>query len=260
MKPLSGKKILITRAQRQAHSLAAALKEKGAEVIVIPAIEIVPPDSYAVLDAALLDVNHYEWLVVTSVNGADVLAQRLDSLGLSADVLSLVKIAVIGPATGRSMAAHGLHVDLIPRQAVAESLVDALLQELIAGQHVLLVRAKVARDVIPEELRSAGVTVDIADAYQTVVPAASMAALRQVFRQPDQLPDVVTFTSSSTVMNFFRLLQEAGIPGWPARVAAASIGPITSQTLRDHGIEPIIEATEYTTSGLAAAICRWSGT
>jgi len=258
MKPLAGRRILITRARPQAHSLAAALEAKGAEVLAIPAIEIVPPDSYAALDAALLDAGRYEWLVVTSVNGADVLAQRLQVLGLSGDVLSTVKIAVIGPATGRSMAAHGLQVDLTPKQAIAESLAEALLREPIAGQHVLLVRAKVARDVIPDELRNAGATVDIADAYQTVVPAASREALRQLFGQPSHLPHVVTFTSSSTVMNFFRLLYEAGVPGWPASMAAASIGPITSQTLRDHDIEPIVEATEYTTPGLVAALCRWS--
>ncbi len=258
MKPLAGRKILITRARHQAHSLAATLEEKGAEVLAIPAIEIVPPDSFAALDAALLDAARYVWLVVTSVNGADVLADRLKALGLSVDVLSSVNIAVIGPATGRSMVAHGLHVDLTPKQAVAESLVESLLQEPITGQHILLVRAKVARDVLPEELRKAGATVDIVDAYQTVVPAASREALRQVFLEPSRLPDVVTFTSSSTVTNFLRLLQEAGIPGWPAKVAAASIGPITSQTLRDHGIEPIIEATEYTTPGLVAALCRWS--
>ena len=258
MKPLAGRRILITRARHQAHSLAATLEEKGAEVLAIPAIEIVPPDSFGGLDAALLNAARYVWLVVTSVNGADVLADRLKALGLSVDVLSSVNIAVIGPATGRSMVAHGLHVDLTPKQAVAESLVESLLQEPIAGQHILLVRAKVARDVLPEELRKAGATVDIVDAYQTVVPAASREALRQVFLEPSRLPDVVTFTSSSTVTNFLRLLQEAGIPGWPARVAAASIGPITSQTLRDHGIEPIVEATEYTTLGLVAALCRWA--
>ena len=258
MKPLAGRRILITRARPQAQSLAAALEENGAEVLAIPAIEIVPPDSYAALDAALLDAGRYEWLVVTSVNGADVLAQRLQVLSLSASVLSSVKIAVIGPATGRSMKLHGLHVDLTPKQAIAESLVETLLQEPIVGQQVLLVRAKAARDVIPDELRRAGAAVDIADAYQTVVPDASREALRQLFAEPSHLPDVVTFTSSSSVTNFFRLLHEAGISAWPASMAAASIGPITSQTLRDQGIEPIVEASEYTTPGLVAALCRWS--
>lgn len=258
VKPLAGRRILITRARHQAQALAAALEEKGAEVLAIPAIEIVPPDSYAALDTALLNAGKYEWLVVTSVNGADVLAQRLQFLGLSVETLSPLQIAVIGPATGRRMATHGLHVDLTPKQAVAESLVESLLQEPIAGQHVLLVRAKVARDVLPDELQKAGAIVEIADAYRTIVPAASVEAVRQLFVQPNWLPEVVTFTSSSTVMNFFRLLFEAGVPGWPARMAAASIGPITSQTLREHGIEPIVEATQYTIPGLVAAICRWS--
>ncbi len=257
MKPLAGCRILITRARHQAQSLATALEEQGAAVLAIPAIEIVPPDSYDALDAALCDAGRYQWLVVTSVNGADVLAQRFRVLRISSDAFSHLKIAAIGPATARGLGELGLHVDELPKQSIAESLVESLRDKVI-GQNVLLVRARVARDVLPDELRNAGARVDVVDAYQTVVPAVSAEALRLAFAAPSRLPDVVTFTSSSTVTNFFQLLREANIAAWPSAMAAASIGPITSQTLRHHGIEPAVEATEFTIPGLVGALCRWS--
>ncbi len=257
MNPLAGRKILITRARHQAQALAAALEEKGAAVLAIPAIEILPPDSYAPLDAALLDIRKYRWLVVTSANGAEVLGQRLLVLGLSREAVDTLKIAAIGPATARALGSLGLRVDEVPKQAIAESLVESL-REKVAGQNVLLVRAKVARDVLPEELKQAGAAVNVVNAYQTVVPATSGEALRLAFAAPSRFPDAVTFTSSSTVTNFFRLMREAEIPAWPQAMAAASIGPITSQTLRHYGIEPAIEAAEFTIPGLVAALCRWS--
>lgn len=257
MKPLAGRKILITRARHQAQSLASALEEKGATVVAIPAIEIIPPDSYDALDAALSNAKKYQWLVVTSANGAEVLAERIGALKLPIAALDALKIAAIGPATARALGEIGLHVDEVPKQAVAESLVESL-RDQVSGKNVLLVRAKVARDVLPEELRNAGAHVDVVDAYQTVVPATSADDLRLLFAAPSRMPDIVTFTSTSTVTNFFRLLHEASVPAWPTAMAAASIGPITSQTLRHHGIEPAVEATEYTIPGVVNALCRWS--
>jgi uroporphyrinogen-III synthase len=257
MKPLAGRKILITRARHQAQALLKALEEKGATVVAIPAIEIVPPDSYDALDVALWNVAKYQWLILTSVNGAEVLAQRLAALRISNKAFVPLKIAAIGPATARVLGEMGLHVDEVPKQSIAESLVESL-RDQVSGKNVLLVRAKVARDVLPQELRNAGATVDVVDAYQTVVPEASSQALQLLFASSSRMPDVVTFTSSSTVTNFFRLLHEANVPVWPTGMAAASIGPITSRTLRHHGIEPAVEATEYTTAGLVEALCRWS--
>jgi len=257
MKPLAGRKILITRARHQAQSLASALEEKGATIVAIPAIEIIPPDSFDALDAALRDAKKFNWLVVTSANGVGVLAERLSTLNLSTAAVDALKIAAIGPATAGALKEIGLHVDEVPRQAIAESLVESL-RDQVEGKKVLLVRAKVARDVLPDELRNAGANVDVVDAYQTIVPATSADDVRLLFAAPRRMPDVVTFTSSSTVTNFFRLLHEANVPTWPIPMAAASIGPITSQTLRRHGIEPAVEATEYTIPGVVEALCRWS--
>src|SRR5665213_2911159 len=264
MKPLQGKQILITRARHQAQTLATALEDHGAEVLAIPAIEIVPPDSYDALDAALRDARKYQWLVLTSANAVEVLVGRLEKIArktftppaIGIHSSDSVRIAAMGPATARALESHGLTVDVVPEKYVAESLVEAL-RDQVFGQNVLLVRAKVARDVVPIELEKAGAVVDVVEAYQTVVPEASCELLRQVFDRPGYLPHAVTFTSSSTVTNFFRLLDEAGIPVWPPSMAAASIGPITSRTLLDHGIEPVVVATEYTIPGLVAALCRW---
>lgn len=265
MKPLAHRKILITRARHQAAVLSAALEEKGAEVLAIPAIEVVPPDSYEPLDAALRNLTKYQWLVLTSVNGVEVLAQRLKLLSQKAlapiagsGVLHPIGIAAMGPATARALEAHGLTVDVVPAKYFAESLVESL-RDRVSGQNVLLVRAKVARDTVPVELENAGAHVDVVDAYQTMVPALSSNALRAILERPGTLLDAVTFTSSSTVTNFFRLLAEADASGWPASVAAASIGPITTRTLLAHGIEPVVEATEYTIHGLVNALCRWYG-
>lgn len=263
-RPLHGKRILITRARHQAQVLAAALEDNGAEVIAIPAIAIVPPESYEPLDAALTNIRAYQWLVLTSVNGVEALVARMErvargSLGHpgAKPATGALKIAAMGPATARALESHGLAVDLVPEKYVAESLVEAM-RDQVFGQKVLLVRAKVARDVVPVELEKAGATVDVVDAYQTMVPATSCVAVREMFDAPDSLPQAVTFTSSSTVTNFFRLLHDAGISAWPPAMAAASIGPITSRTLLEHGIEPVVEATEYTVPGLVAALCRWA--
>jgi uroporphyrinogen-III synthase len=264
MSALAGRKILITRAWHQAHALASALEEEGAEILAIPAIEIVPPDSYEPLDAALRELPKYEWLVLTSANGVRALAERMEvmvrTMLAPPDVmqsLAPVRIAAMGPATARALEAHGLLADVVPKKYIAESLADAL-RDQVHGQNVLLVRAKVARDVLPSELEKSGANVNVVDAYQTIVPNASCRALQKVFEQSYGMPHAATFTSSSTVTNFFRLLQEAGIAGWPPGMAAASIGPITTKTLLDHGIEPVIEASEYTIPGLVAALCRWA--
>ncbi|HET9086961.1 MAG TPA: uroporphyrinogen-III synthase [Acidobacteriaceae bacterium] len=256
MKPLQGRKVLITRARHQAGSLASALEEAGAQVLAIPSIEIVAPDSYAPLDAALAESKKYQWLILTSVNGVAVLAQRMEHLGLTPSALLAMKVAAIGPATARALQVRHIHVDVLPPAYVAESLVDSLGGQ-VHGNRVLLIRAKVARDVVPLGLQKAGAFVDVIEAYQTVVPAESCAALQEVLADPDRLPDVVSFTSSSTVTNFFRLMRQAGICVWPAPMIAASIGPITSQTLREHGIEPGVEAKEFTIPGLVQSICQW---
>ncbi|MBZ5646711.1 MAG: uroporphyrinogen-III synthase [Acidobacteriia bacterium] len=252
--PLKGKRILITRAKEQAGALAEQLRALGATVVEIPSIEIRPPRSFEPLDNAIRGIRDYDWLILTSVNGVRALMERLEQAKLPPAHLSSLKIAAIGPATKKAIEARGLTVSVMPKQYIAESVVEAL-RENVEGKRVLLVRAKVARDVIPQELRSAGATVNVVEAYQTVVPQASRERLRDVLSRPGQQPHAITFTSSSTAKNFLELLGEDNkylLTG----VILASIGPVTSATLRTLGLTVHLEAREYTIPGLVKVLAE----
>lgn len=258
--PLRGVRVLVGRARHQAGALSAKLREQGAQVIEIPFIEIRPPRSFRPLDVALQNLSTYDWLILTSVNGVEAMWDRLKKLRLTAEGKRL-RVAAIGPATKKAIAERGLKVDVVPKEYIAESVVRSL-KRRVQGKRILLVRAKVARDVIPLELRKAGASVDVIEAYETVVPQSSRSELRRLFRNPGLRPHVVTFTSSSTVRNFVELLRSPSRTKQRALairtlldgVKMASIGPVTSATLRDRGLLVDIRAREYTIPGLVKAI------
>lgn len=255
-RPLAGKRIIVTRARHQAGQLSAELAKLGAEAIEIPAIEIVPPVSFAAMDAALKNVRQYEWLIITSANGVRAIRERSEALRLELLGFGHLKIAAVGATTARALEAAGLPVSVVPREYVAESLLDALGDET-RNSRVLIVRAATARDVIPEALSKRGAQVDAVAAYQSVVPQTSVEKMVELFA--GKTPDAASFTSSSTVTNFFHLLREAGFVRQPGGLLAISIGPITSQTLRDVGWEPEAEAEPHDVAGLVAATVRVLG-
>lgn len=248
--PLAGRRILITRAPHQASALAAQLEALGATPILIPTIEIAAPETFCTLDAGLLSLAQYDWLIVTSVNGVEALHRRAQQLRVA---LRPRRIAAIGPATADALRAIGLAADLIPDRYVAEALAEALVPDA-AGRFYLLVRAAEARDTLPEALEVAGGIVTIAAAYRNCVPAGSIAALASLFSEAP--PEAVTFTSASTARNLATLLDAGGL-SLPAATALASIGPITSQAMRELGLPPHLEATESTIPSLVAAIVAW---
>lgn len=252
--PLSGWRILTTRASKQSGGLATPLREMGAEVIEIPTIEIKPPSSYKALDAALRNIGKYDWLILTSVNGVEALFARLKKLRIDTEKLAHLQVAAIGPATQREIEQQGLKVSVMPDRYVAEAVVEAL-KGKTEGMRVLLVRAKVARDVLPIELKKSGAKVDVAEAYETHVPKGAKERLNRLFCNDSSRPDIVTFTSSSTATNFLALLEKDHYHGL-REIWLASIGPVTSDTLRQAGFKPNIEALEYTMEGLALAICK----
>ena len=261
--PLAGVRVLVGRARHQASALSAGLKELGAEVIEIPFIEIRKPRSYKPLDTALKAIAEYDWLIFTSVNGVEALSARMKHLRISAQKLKPLRIAAIGPATRREIEKRGLRVAVVPQRYIAESVVESL-RGKVEGKRVLVARAKVARDVIPRELRKMGARVDVVEAYETVLPASSRTRLRSIMKDPKRRPDVVTFTSSSTVKNFVALLGGRGPHSTSLRagpphtrlegIQFASIGPITSAILRELGLPVHLEAKEYTIPGLIRAI------
>jgi len=260
-RPLSGIRVLVGRARHQASALSSGLRKLGAQVIEIPFIEIRKPRSYKPLYAALKNLREYDWLILTSVNGVEALWERLKKLGIGNRGLRHLKFAAIGPATKKAIEQRGLRVQVMPKEYVAESVV-ASLQRRVKGKRVLLARARVARDVIPRELRRLGATIDVVEAYETALPRASRERLRALLKNSKRRPDVITFTSSSTVRNFVALLG-ARKSGRVARVHTdticfASIGPVTSSTLREHGRRVDTEAKAYTIPGLIQAIVMWT--
>jgi uroporphyrinogen-III synthase len=251
--PLAGVRILVGRARHQASALSAELKKLGAEIIGIPFIEIRKPRSYKPLDTALKAIAEYEWLILTSVNGVEAIAARMKRLRITKKSLKHLKIAAIGPATREEIEKLGLRVAVVPQRYIAESVVESL-RGKVEGERVLLARAKVARDVIPRELRKMGARVDVVEAYETVIPASSRVRLQSLMKNPRRRPHLVTFTSSSTVKNFVALLGGGSPRARLEGIQFASIGPITSATLRDLGLSIHIEAKNYTIPGLIQAI------
>ena len=257
--PLSGTRVVIGRAKAQAASLAKLLRQRGAAVTAIPFIEIRKPKSFKPLDEALQGILEYDWLILTSVNGVEALFERMKKLRMEPGWIAHLRIAAIGPATKEAIEKHGLDVHVVPKEYVAESVVKAL-KKKVEGRRVLLVRAKVARDVIPNELCRAGAAVDVIEAYETVLPKSSRAQLMAALKDHRKRPDVITFTSSSTARNFVELIGEkAAYSGMLDGVKLASIGPVTTATLKELGLKADIKAKEYTIPGLVEAIeasCR----
>jgi uroporphyrinogen III methyltransferase/synthase len=250
-RPLSGKRIVVTRARAQASALSARLRELGAEVIEMPAIRIEPLD-LAPLHRALDRLNDYEWLVLTSQNAVDIFWRAMRERGFDARSLGHTRIAAIGRSTAEALLHHGLAADVVPPQFVTESLLQTLSERGdLAGKCVLLPRAADARDVLPEGLRALGARVDEIAIYKSVMDgdgAADVAA-----RLREGRIDVITLTSSSTAQFFVD-----AVGAEAARMATvASIGPITSGTARTLGLRVGVEAREATIAGLVDAVVRF---
>jgi hydroxymethylbilane synthase len=240
--PLLGVRVVVTRAREQAGDLIGKLRALGAEVAELPTIEICPPEDDAPLDRALAALDTYDWIIFTSANGVRAFAAR-GGRRCSA------RICAIGPATRKAAEASGLEVALMPAEYVAESLVEAFAGECLAGRRILLPRAAVARDVVPNELAKLGAEVDVVEAYRTAVPAHAAARAQEIFERGLR-PEWITFTSSSTVKNFVAAAGTGALAG----VKVASIGPVTSATARRLGIEVDVEASPYTIEALVDAL------
>jgi uroporphyrinogen III methyltransferase/synthase len=254
-RPLLGKRIVVTRARKQASELVHMLGENGAECLEIPTIRIAPPESFQDIDQAIAHLSDYDWIVFTSVNGVDMFFQRLSAQHLDARALAGLRTAVIGPATEKRLAAFGLRSDIVPESYRAESVVEAFRGTDVKGKRVLLPRAAEARPVLPVELRKMEAVVDEITVYQTRMVEGQREKLLKLLE--DRLVDVVTFTSSSTVRNFMHLIPEDKKEFLLNGVQVASIGPITSETANELGLTVHIEANTYTVAGLGDAILQY---
>lgn len=244
-KILFGKKILVTRARAQASKLSGALKNLGADVIECPTIKIAPPsDNYAAADDAIKNLRGFDWIIFTSSNGAEKFFERLRFHCLDARALN--KVAAIGAATAEKLSTFGIIADVVPKDFIAESLADSL-KDFVADKKVLLARAEVARNVLPDALKNFGAQVTVAPIYKTVPETPAQIDFDSI--------DLITFTSSSTVENFVAAYGVEPLK----KIPSAAIGPITAQTLKNFGVTPAVVAKEFTIDGLVEAIKNYYG-
>src|SRR5437867_3035637 len=247
-RPLSGKRIVVTRTRKQASALSNKLRTLGAHVVELPTIRIEPPGDLRGFAQLVQDAHVYDWIVFTSANGVEAFFDVFFKLYDDAREIGGARIAAIGPATAQRVKDFHLHVDLQPDEFVAEAVLRELKKQgSIENLRILLVRAEKARDVLPKELSAAGAILDEAFAYRTVPETRDASGARRQLAQDGA--DLITFTSSSTVENFLAL----GLP-WPKGMRIASIGPITSKTVRDRGLKVDVEARRQDINGLVQAI------
>lgn len=254
-KPLAGIRVVVTRARAQSSQFASLLKSHGAQVLCCPTIKIIPPRSFKRLDAAIGNLENYDWLIFTSVNGVEYFWKRYRKVRRKRPFPSGIRTCAIGPATAERMKQFRIVVDKISKEYVAESILKELTK--VRGNKILIPRAKEAREILPETLRKRGAQVDVIPAYRTVLDRSSFSIFRKWFRQREV--NCVTFTSSSTVNNFFSLLnskEQNQILRSP-KIFAASIGPVTTQSLKRRGWRPKIIAAKPTTEHLADAIIHF---
>jgi uroporphyrinogen III methyltransferase/synthase len=244
-RPLHGRTVVVTRARAQASGLAKTLRGLGANVVELPAIRIESRIEEEAVRAAATAVADYDLVCLTSPNGVKLLFEALTAAGRDARALAGATVAAIGPGTARALAAHGIAADVVPERFVAEALVEALTDVDVQGKRVLVARAAEARDVLPDALRERGGEVDVVALYETVREAPDAEAIAAA-----QGADYVTFTSSSTVKNLTDALGDR----FPARARIVSIGPITSATVREAGLEVAVEADRHDVDGLLSAL------
>lgn len=273
-KPLFGKKVIVTRSRNQSSELVEALENLGAEATEFPTIKIISPQSYDELDNAIKKILNsrllsgrrpsevvdptpdsplsYDWIIFTSVNGVSSFLDRLYYLGSDVRDLKGIKLAAIGPATAGKLKELGLKIDYIPSNYKAESVIEGFKDKGVKGAKILIPRAKVAREILPDKLREFGAQVDVVTAYQTIIDGSYADKIREMLEKEEI--DIVTFTSSSTVKNFVEILKDVDLKKVLKNVTVAGIGPITSKTAEELGLKVDISAKEYTIKGLVEAI------
>jgi uroporphyrinogen III methyltransferase/synthase len=254
-KPLFGKRILVTRSREQSRKMADRIIELGGDPILLPTIKMVPPDDLRPLDDSLDRIGEYDWIIFTSVNGVEFFFRRFFERYDDLRLLAGPKFAAIGPITAAAIRARGLRAELTAKEFVAEGLLADFPEHEISGRRFLIPRAQKARDILPDGLTARGGAVDVVSVYKTVQPDAE--EIRPVIASLGETRlDAITFTSSSTVTHFLHMIKGTGYEKAPL-TAVASIGPITSKTLKDNDMAVDVEAGEYTIDGLIDALVEY---
>ncbi len=257
--PLSGRRVIVTRASKQAGELIRLLEISGAEVIACPTIEIREPESWAALDDAIANLKRYDWIVFTSSNGVDFFLRRMDELGRGRAELIPYRVCAVGRKTAERLSREGIHVDLTPARFTAESLVEAFIKRYGVGQRLrgtrmLLPASSMTRNVIRPALDKFGVQVDVVTAYQTVIPATSSEELIKLISQARA--DYIIFTSPSTVTNLATLLETDSLESYLAGTRVACIGPVTAEAARLQGLKVHLLPEEHTAQAIVKLLIK----
>jgi uroporphyrinogen III methyltransferase/synthase len=257
-RPLFGKGILVTRPRDQAQALSNLLAAQGAEPVECPTLEIHPPDSWTPVDEAIHALSAYDWVIFTSVNGVQSFMGRLWFHQKDARSLAGLRVCCIGPRTREEAARWGVAADLVPKDFQAEGILEAMGRLGVKGQRILIPRAKVAREILPDQLEAMGAMVRVVQAYQAVSPAIEIAPIRDRLRNREI--HYLTFTSSSTVRNFCQLFDNRQeLQELTRNITVAVIGPITAQTVQEEGLSVDVVALENTVPALVDAIVIHAG-
>jgi uroporphyrinogen III methyltransferase/synthase len=254
-KSLTGKKILITRAREQSGDFSTQLKKLGAEVIEFPTIEIAPPTRWKELDQAIDRLKSYDLIIFTSANGVNFFWQRLKERGKSLHLPPFLKVCAIGPATADRLKRKGVSVRYVPKEFIAESILEGFKKVRMEGKRILLARAEKARDILPKGLRKMGAEVDVVEVYRTVRPKGGSKKMKKLLIE--KKIDVITFTSSSTVNHFADLLKKEDLKRLVKGIAVACIGPVTARTAKAWGLKVRIQPKQYTIPALTRAIAEY---
>ncbi|MBI4964119.1 MAG: uroporphyrinogen-III C-methyltransferase [Desulfomonile tiedjei] len=252
-KPLFGKRILITRGREQSKRMADKISEQGGEPVLFPTISIQPPDDYRALDDAITRIKSFDWVIFTSVNGVERFFERFFQFNDDIREMAGPRLGAIGPVTAAAIRRLGLKVDRLAKEFVAEGVLDMLSETEVQGKRFLIARAEQAREVLPEGLTRIGGEVEVVTVYKTGLPSDSdIARVRKMLEE--KALDAITFTSSSTVTHLVEMLKGSDLPALMDGVVLASIGPVTSSTLKECGLTADVKADEYTIDGLVKAL------
>ncbi|MDR7315000.1 uroporphyrinogen-III synthase [Brevibacillus nitrificans] len=249
--PLAGKRIMVTRARSQVRELVGKIEALGGEAYAFPLLKMVAPDDPSQVDEAIAQLETFDWLIFTSVNGVQFFLERMRAVGAGIETIR-AEVAAVGPKTAAALQKEGLTVAVIPSDYVAEGLLSSLHDRLVPGQRVLLPRADIARKTLPQELVRLGLEVTEVDVYHTVIDAELAPEAARRIQNHDI--DGILFTSSSTVTHFVQAMAPFAQEGWLDQVTIACIGPITAKTAQKNGLKVQVVATEFTVEGLLTAL------
>lgn len=257
-RPLFGKKIIVTRTREQASDLVAGLEEFGADCFEYSTINIKPVDSYEILDGEIERLDEYHWILFTSLNGVKYFFEYLYTKGMDARDLKGPDVAAVGKSTADLLLKYGINADLIPSTFTGEGLAESLLDQGVEGRNILIPRALKGREILPETLRGAGAQVTVVPVYQNCPEDEPKENLR--IDLEESRVDMVTFTSSSTVRNFLRMVEakdQEELEILMEGVDIATIGPITAKTVTDNGLQVTVQPEEYTISEMVWSIVQY---